>query len=338
MKLDRIEAKLPLDQAAARSREFEAAGYAGLWVGETDRDPFLPLALAAEHTERIELGTSIAVAFARTPMTVANIGWDLQGYSAGRFRLGLGSQVQAHIEKRFSMPWSHPAARMREFLAALRAIWDCWQNGTRLEFRGEYYQHTLMTPFFNPGPCEYGPPPVFLAAVGEKMTEVAGELADGMFVHGFCTERYLRAHVLPTIQRGRERRPQPAPFEIAYPAFVAMGETEDELIRACTAVRKQIAFYASTPAYRKVLELHGWGEVQTELHTLAKQGAWDAMGEVIDDDILQAFAAVGSPAEVATLLHERYGDVVDRISLYLPYDAEPRQLDELTGALLAGPA
>ncbi|HEY2832778.1 MAG TPA: LLM class flavin-dependent oxidoreductase, partial [Sporichthyaceae bacterium] len=171
MKLDKIEVKIPLAAAAATAQSAEAAGYHGLWLGEIDREPFLPLALAAEHTERIELGTSIAVAFARTPMTLANAGWDLQGYSAGRFRLGLGSQVQAHIEKRFSMPWSHPAARMREFIAALQAIWDCWQNGTKLDFRGEFYQHTLMTPFFNPGPSEFGAPPVFLAAVGELMTE-----------------------------------------------------------------------------------------------------------------------------------------------------------------------
>ena len=333
MKLDRIEAKLPLDQAAARSREFEAAGYAGLWVGETDRDPFLPLALAAEHTERIELGTSIAVAFARTPMTVANVAWDLQGYSGGRFRLGLGSQVQAHIEKRFSMPWSHPAARMREYLAALHAIWDSWQNGSRLDFRGDFYSHTLMTPFFNPGPCEFGPPPLFLAAVGEKMTEVAGEMADGLFVHGFCTERYLREYVLPTVRRGQERRASPRPFEIAYPAFVVMGATEAELAKASEGVRKQIAFYGSTPAYRKVLELHGWGDLQTELNRLSKEGEWDAMGGLIDDDVLRAFAVVGSAAEVAFGLQQRYGDVVDRISLYLPYDAPPAQVAELTSSL-----
>jgi probable F420-dependent oxidoreductase len=333
MKLDKIEIRIPLEAAAATARECEAAGYDGLWVGETDREPFLPLALAAEHSERIELGTSIAVAFARTPMTVASAGWDLQGYAAGRFRLGLGSQIQPHIEKRFSMPWSQPAARMSEFIGALRAIWDCWQNDTKLDFRGEFYQHTLMTPFFNPGPCEFGPPPVFLAAVGELMTEVAGEMADGIFVHGFCTERYLREWVLPTLHRGQERRTSTLPFEIAYPAFVVMGETEEEQAAASVAVRKQIAFYASTPAYRKVLELHGWGELQTELNVLSKQGEWDAMGHLIDDDVLHAFAAVGTAKAVAQILQERYADVVDRISLYMPYDAAPAQVSELTGAL-----
>lgn len=334
MKLDHIEAQLPLGVAASRSREIEAAGYAGLWVGETDRDPFLPLALAAEHTERLQLGTSIAVAFARTPMTLAHLGRDLQDFSGGRFALGLGSQVQAHIEKRFSMPWTHPAARMREFIAALHAIWDCWQNGTRLDFRGDFYQHTLMTPFFDPGPSAVGPPRVLLAAVGEKMTEVAGEMADGLFVHGFCTERYLREAVLPMVRRGRDRATAARDFEIVYPAFVVLGETEAELAAATAAVKKQIAFYASTPAYRKVLDLHGWGELQPELNRLSKQGEWEAMGELLDDDVLTAFAAVGPPAAVAATLRARFTDVVDRLTLYLPYAADPDQLRELTGALM----
>jgi probable F420-dependent oxidoreductase len=334
MKLDRIEVRLPLATVGAQARAYEAEGYAGLWVGEVDRDPFLPLALAAEHSDRLELGTSIAVAFARTPMTLANVGWDLQGASSGRFRLGIGSQIQTHIEKRFSMPWSHPAARMKEFIAALHAIWDCWQNGTKLDFRGDFYTHTLMTPMFNPGPCEFGPPPVFLAAVGEKMTEVAGEMAEGIFVHGFCTELYLRECVLPTVRRGRERRAAPGPFEVAYPAFIVMGETEAELAAAAKGVRKQVAFYASTPAYRKVLELHGWGDLQDELNRLSKQGEWDLMGTLIDDDVLNAFAAVGSAREVAATLAKRYGDVVDRISLYLPYRAVPEQIAELTAALV----
>jgi probable F420-dependent oxidoreductase len=336
VKLDRIEVQISLAGAGDLARDIEAAGYSGLWVGETNREPFLPLALAAEHTERIELGTSVAVAFARSPMTVANAGWDLQGYSGGRFRLGLGSQIQAHIEKRFSMPWSQPAARMREFIAALHAIWDCWQDGTKLDFRGEFYQHTLMTPFFNPGPCEFGRPPVFLAAVGDLMTEVAGEMADGLFVHGFCTERYLREHILPTLDRGRARRSAPGAFEIAYPAFVVVGETEEELASADKAVRKQIAFYGSTPAYRKVLDLHGYGELQTELNLLSKRGEWDAMGNLIDDTLLDAFAVVGAPSAVAAGLQQRYGDVVDRISLYMPYAADPTQVAELTSAVTAG--
>ena len=232
------------------------------------------------------------------------------------------------------MPWSQPAARMREYIAALHAIWDCWQNGSKLDFRGDFYSHTLMTPFFNPGPNPYGTPKVFLAAVGEKMTEVAGEMAEGLFVHGFCTERYLRECVLPTVRRGQEQRAAPGPFEVAYPAFVVMGTTEEELTKAAKGVRKQIAFYGSTPAYRKVLELHGWGDLQTELNRLSKEGEWDAMGGLIDDDVLNAFAVIGSAPEVASGLQQRYGDVVDRISLYLPYDADAAQVAELTSALV----
>src|SRR5438445_2014717 len=191
-----------IEHAAAAAREAEVAGYDGVWTAETSHDPFFPLLIAAEHTERIELGTGIAVAFARNPMTLANVGNDLQQFSKGRFVLGLGSQIKPHIEKRFSMPWSHPAPRMRELILAMRAIWDCWNNGTKLDFRGDFYSHTLMTPFFNPGPNPYGPPKVFLAAVGDKMTEVAGEVCDGLLVHGFTTERYLREVTLPALDRG----------------------------------------------------------------------------------------------------------------------------------------
>jgi probable F420-dependent oxidoreductase len=310
-----------LKAVPAQAKKAEEMGYSAVWSAETGHDPFLPLLLAAEHTSQIQLGTGIVVAFGRNPMTLANVAWDLNAYSGGRFLLGLGSQIKPHIEKRYSMPWSHPAPRMREFISAMRAIWDCWQNGTKLDFRGEFYTHTLMTPFFHPGRNEYGAPKVFLAAVGEGMTRVAGEVADGLLVHGFTTERYLREVTVPTIEsalatRGLTR----ADFELSYPAFVVTGDTEEQMAAAATGVRRQIAFYASTPAYRPVLELHGWGELQTELNTLSKQGEWDEMGRRIDDDVLDAFAVQGTPDEIPGLLQKRFGDIIDRIQLYTPYD------------------
>jgi probable F420-dependent oxidoreductase len=304
------------------AKEAEAAGYAGVWSAETSHDPFFPLLLGAEHTERLELGTGIAVAFARSPMTLAATAYDLQRFSEGRFNLGLGSQIKPHIEKRFSMPWSHPAPRMREFILAMRAIWDTWMNETKLDFRGDFYSHTLMTPFFNPGPSEHGVPTVFLAAVGEKMTEVAGEVADGMLVHGFTTERYLREVTLPALERGWARGGKArAGFQLSLPAFVVTGKDAEETERAATAVRQQIAFYGSTPAYRPVLDLHGWGELQDELNRLSKQGEWEQMGRLISDDVLEAFAVIAEPGDVAKQLLSRFGDAIDRISFYAPYTA-----------------
>ncbi|HET6795059.1 MAG TPA: LLM class F420-dependent oxidoreductase, partial [Acidimicrobiales bacterium] len=311
-------------EVPAEVKRQEAAGYDGVWTAETGHDPFLPLLLAAEHSESIELGTGIAVAFARNPMNLATMANDLHWYSGGRFNLGLGSQIKPHIEKRFSMPWSHPAARMRELILAMRAIWDCWNNGTKLDFRGDFYTHTLMTPFFNPGPNPHGTPRVFLAAVGERMAEVAGEVGDGMLVHGFTTERYLREATVPAIERGLERSGRKrSDFQISYPAFVVTGSNDQELATASQAVRQQIAFYGSTPAYRPVLELHGWGDLQTELNRLSKQGGWVEMANLIDDDILNAFAVVGAPGEVPVELKRRFGDVVDRLSFYTPYQSDP---------------
>ncbi|MCC5951938.1 MAG: LLM class F420-dependent oxidoreductase [Acidimicrobiia bacterium] len=306
---------------AAHARTTEDAGYDGVWTAETSHDPFFPLLLAAEHTERLQLGTGIAVAFARNPMTVAQIGWDLQEYSGGRFLLGLGSQIKPHITRRFSMPWSSPAARMREFVEALHAIWDCWNDGTRLAFEGEFYSHTLMTPFFNPGPNPHGKPKVFLAAVGEKMTETVGAVCDGMLVHGFTTERYLREVTLPALVRGADSTGRAAAeVELSLPAFVVTGVDDDAMAKAGDAVRSQIAFYGSTPAYRGVLDLHGWGDLQPELNRLSKQGAWQEMAGLIDDDILATFAVVAEPARVADGLLKRFGDVVHRLTFYAPYD------------------
>jgi probable F420-dependent oxidoreductase len=335
MKVDAMIAS-DLAGAAHHAQEAEETGYDGVWTSETSHDPFLPLALAAEHTKRVELGTSITVALARSPMTMANVGWDLNGYSRGRMMLGLGSQIKPHIEKRFSMPWSHPAPRMREFILAMRAIWDCWQNGTKLEFRGQFYTHTIMTPFFNPGPNEFGPPRVFLAAVGEGMTRTAAEVADGMLVHGFTTERYLREVTMPIIEAGlRASGRSRQDYQLAYQAFVVTGETEQEMEDAAIGTRKRIAFYGSTPAYRPVLELHGWGDLETELNTLSKRGEWDEMGRLIDDDVLDAFAVKGTPEEIPTLLRQRFGGVIDRISLYTPFKSGPDVVPTIVAGLRA---
>lgn len=315
-----------LERVPSDVQDLEAQGYDGVLAAEVAHDPFLPLTLAAEHSSRVELRTSIAVAFARNPMLLANLGHDLQRYSQGRFTLGLGSQIKPHIERRFSMPWSKPAARMREMVLALHAIWDCWNDGAALDFEGEFYRHTLMTPFFSPGPTGFGAPKVAVAAVGPLMTEIVGEVADGLLVHGFATERSLREITMPALERGlatsgRSR----AEVEVVGPMFTVTGRSEEELDRSTAATREQIAFYASTPAYRGVLELHGWGELQTELRSLTKQNRWEEMGDLIDDDILDAFAVIAEPGDVARGLLDRYGGLLDRISFYTP-GFDPRDL------------
>jgi probable F420-dependent oxidoreductase len=322
---------------AASARAAQDAGYDGLWVGETNRDPFLLSLVAAQGTTNVTVGTSIAIAFARTPMTLALTAYDLARYSNGRFVLGLGSQVKAHIERRYSMPWSHPAPRMRELILAMRAIWATWQDGTPLNFEGEFYRHTLMTPFFTPEPVPSGPPPVFLAGVGAHMTAAAGEVADGFFCHAFTTERYIREVTLPALQKGRSAggHADLSDFTMCLPAFVTVGRNDEEMATAVTGTKKQIAFYASTPAYRGVLDLHGWGEVQPELTRLSKAGGWDQMGELITDEMLDAFSVIGTPAEVAKGLRSRYDGLIDRLSFYMPYDGARDALPEVLAALKA---
>ncbi|OBH21793.1 LLM class F420-dependent oxidoreductase [Mycobacterium sp. E1715] len=303
-----------LARAADAAVALERQGYDGGWTPETSHDPFLPLLLAAEHTKRLEIGTNIAVAFARNPMIVANIGWDLQAYSKGRFILGLGTQIQPHIEKRFSMPWSHPARRMREFVSALHAIWDAWRDGGKLRFEGEFYTHKIMTPMFTPEAQPYPMPKVFVAAVGEVMTEMCGEVADGHLGHPMVSKRYITEVTAPALLRGLQRAGRRrADVELSAEVLVATGESDAELQTATAAVRKQIAFYGSTPAYRKVLELHGWGDLHAELNRLSKQGEWDAMAKLIDDEMLATFAVVGQVDEVGAALRDRCEGVVDRV-------------------------
>jgi probable F420-dependent oxidoreductase len=315
------------DEAA----KLEAAGYDGLWVGETEHDPFLQLHSAARVTHGTTIGTAVAIAFARTPMTMASTAFDLALSSGGRFVLGLGSQVKAHIERRFSMPWSHPAPRMREYVLALRAIWKTWQTGERLDFRGDFYTHTLMTPFFSPAAHDFGPPPVYLAGVGERMTEVAGEVCDGFFFHPLTSERYLTEVTLPALRLGRRRAGYQdfEGFTVTGPAFTCAGRDDAELAVAISGTKAQIAFYASTPAYRPVLELHGWGDLQADLNALARAGRWSEMADAIDDEILRVFAVVGGPDEVGRGLRSRWSDIAPRITLYAPYHVEPAVLADV---------
>jgi probable F420-dependent oxidoreductase len=301
--------------AAESAARVEAAGYDGAWVPETRHDPFLACALAAEHTERLEIGTSVALAFARSPMSVAQIANDLHTLARGRFILGLGSQVKAHIERRFSMPWSRPAARMREYVCALRAIWASWAEGSTLDFQGDFYTHTLMTPFFDPGPNPYGTPKIFLAGVGPMMTEVAGEVADGFICHRFSTERSLRELTLPALARGRARAGKTLEgFEIAVPAYAVSAFTQEDMTAAITQARRQLAFYGSTPAYRPVLEVHGWGDVHEKLHAMSKDGLWETMAELIDDDMLKELAIVAEPDRLGAEARRRYRGIATRIS------------------------
>ncbi len=303
-----------LASVPARVRALEAEGYDGAVSAEIASDPFLPLALAAEHSERLELLTSIAVAFARNPMSLAVVGHDLNAFSQGRLILGLGSQIRAHIAKRFGMPWSKPASRMREFVLAMRAIWRCWYEGEPLRFEGEFYRHTLMTPMFVPPEKRFGAPRVFLAAVGPAMAEVAGEVADGLIAHAFTTPRYLREVTLPALERGLARAGRKREdFEITCPVFVVSGRSEEELLASRTATRRQIVFYGSTPAYRGVLERSGRDGLQEELNRLSKRGRWEAMGELVDDALLAEFAVVGRPEEVPRLVAARLSGLTQRV-------------------------
>ncbi len=294
----------------------ERAGYDGAFSFEAKHDPFLPLAVAAEHTARLTLGTAVAIAFARTPMTLANIGWDLQALTGGRFLLGLGTQVRPHVERRFGAVWSHPVARMRELVRAVRAIWATWEGQAPLRFEGEFYRHTLMIPAFDPGPNPFGPPPIYLGGVGPRMIEAAGEVADGFIAHPFATRRSLVGHVLPALARGLARvGRRRADLQVVCATIVVTAERDDELVRIRRAVKKQLAFYGSTPAYRPTLACEGYDDLHPELNRLSKDGRWDAMADLIDDALLDAVAVVGPRREVAAKLHARLGDLADAVSL-----------------------
>jgi probable F420-dependent oxidoreductase len=305
-----------LRQVAAAAREIEAEGYDGVVSMENKHDPFLALAVAGTATERIELHTGVAIAFARTPMAVANIGWDLAGATGGRFVIGLGSQVRAHNERRFSVPWPPPAPRMREYVRVLRAIWRCWKTGEKPGFEGEHYRFTLMTPNFAPEPIDARPPAVMIAAVGPAMLKVAAEECDGVKLHGFCTRKYLTQEIMPRIaaglaQAGRER----SQYEISGGGFLATGRDDAAVAQRLEWVRQRVAFYGSTPAYYPVLAAHGLEDLGHKLNALTRQGKWNDMAREVPDDVVHLFAAIGRHDEIVAAIERRFGGLVDALTL-----------------------
>ncbi len=321
-------------EAGPIAATLESKGYHGAFTYEGRHDPFFPLVVAAQSTSRIELMTAIAIGFARNPMTLANIGYDLQLMSKGRFVLGLGTQIKPHIERRFSMTWSKPAARMREMILAIRAIWSCWQEDERLEFRGEFYEHTLMTPVFNPGPNPFGVPKIFAAGVGPRMTEAVGEVADGFFVHPFHTTDFLRTQTTAWLSAGLETSGRTrSDFEIAGQCIIVTGRTDEEFETARNGARAQLSFYGSTPAYRPVLDHIGMGDLQEELNRLSKQGKWLEMAGLIDDDLLAQLAVVAPRDGLAEELRKRYAGVVDRLSLVSHTSPDPDLWADVVQAL-----
>lgn len=338
MKLDSV-AFIPNPVAARdNAAEARARGFDGWFTAEVGYDPFVACAVAADAAGGdLDIGTAIAVAFGRTPMTVAYAANDLQGLTGGRFILGLGSQIKPHIERRYSMPWSQPAARMREFIAALRAIWHAWEHEEKLDFRGDFYEHTLMTPFFAGTNHGFGPPDIAMAAVGPLMTQVCGESADLFLAHSFTTADYLRDESLPRLRAGAEKVGRdPSEIGVAMTAFVVTGRTEEERAGVEALVKSQIGFYGSTPAYRPVLEHHGWGDLQTELNQMSKQGRWAEMGEVIDDDVLEAFAlVVDDPDTVGQAYLDRFGDMATRAGVYPTWQPDAQAVEAMK-ATLAG--
>jgi probable F420-dependent oxidoreductase len=336
----RLEIALLADPAGAAeaARAIEAQGFDGTFSFEAAHDPFLPLALAAGATERLELGTAIAVAFARNPMLCAQLAQDLQRIAGGRFWLGLGSQIRPHIERRFSQPWSRPAARMHEFVRAIRAIWHSWTTGEKLDFRGEFYTHTLMTPFFDPGPNPFGDPPIYLAAVGARMLEVAGEVADGLLVHPLHTAAYLEHDLEPALARGTERAGRaPGDVAISCQTITMIGGSDAEIATARQKARGQISFYGSTPAYKGVLERSGWGDLQPRLNQLSKRGQWQEMMALIDDDMLDAIGVSGTPVEAGRRLRARNARF-ERTSLILYNETDPEAVVDLLRSFREGRA
>lgn len=316
---------LTLGDAAWWAETTEVAGFGGLWALEAAYEPFSPLAVVATRTERLQLRTAIAVAFARSPMVVAGLAHELARVSGGRFTLGLGSQVRAHIERRFSQEWSHPVERMGEYLAALRAIWSCWNDGEPLDFRGRFYRHTLMTPMFNPGPSGVPMPDVHLAAVGPAMVSLAAEHAQGLVLHPLSSVRTVATHVDPLVADRRAA----GDFEVTCPVLVVTGSTDEELERARVAVRKQLAFYASTPAYRWVFEEYGEGDRADRLRELSRAGQWDTMTGLVTDEILEEFAVEAPCVDLAAALRARWGGRLHRLGVYAPYELPAERWTEI---------
>jgi probable F420-dependent oxidoreductase len=335
----KLDAALGTDAAHLRdvariARAAEEVGFAGLWSAETQHNGFFPLLIAAEHTERIQLGTAVTIAFPRSPMVMAQNAWDLQALSGGRFSLGLGTQVRAHIERRYGVAWDAPVARLRDYIGALRAIWHCWQSGEKLDYQGQFYKHTLMTPFFNPGPIANPDIPIYIAGVNEGLARLAGEACQGFHVHPFHSVKYINEVVRPQIAAGAERAGRSlADVALVSSVFAISGPNEAAIANVRRMVREQIAFYASTPTYRVVLACHGWEGVGEQLSRLAAMKRWSQMGELITDEMLGVFAVEAPLDRIGQALRARYAGVLDRLFAYLPY--VPGELDDTWRAIAA---
>lgn len=316
MKLDYYFPPGPPDQAAEAVADAKRLGYAGFFTAETQYDPFLPLAIAGAERTELELGTSIAVAFPRSPMTVAMTAWDLARLTEGRFILGLGTQIRAHITRRFSVEWGNPGPRLKDYILGLRAIWDTWQNAVPLRYDGEFYRFTLMTPFFNPGPIRHPDIPIYIAGVGPWLSRMAGEVCDGFFVHPFHTAQYLDATVLPAMREGAETAGRKLEdVERAASVFIMTGETQAEIEEAMEPVRQQISFYASTPSYAPVLEANGW-DFGEQLNAMSKRGQWAEMPSVVPDEAVLEVGVAAPIDKLAGAIEERYGDRIQRVGFY----------------------
>ena len=311
---DNSLAGIAKDAARAESR-----GYDFIASNETKHNPFLPLVVAAEHTSRLDLLTSIALAFSRSLMDTAYLAWDLQAQSNGRLVLGLGSQVRGHIVRRYNMPWSHPSRRMKEYVVALRTIWDCWQNSTRLDFQGDFYNFNLMPPFFNPGPIEHADIKVHIAAVNARMIEVAGEVCDGVLLHSFNTEKYTQEVILPNLRQGAAKAGRTLDgLEVSGGGFIVTGGSEEGIEANKRTTKNRIAFYASTQSYAPVMNLHGWNDTAAKLYQMSLDGKWSEMGKEITDDMLEAFAVVGAYDEIVEKIQARYGGYATSITFSIP--------------------
>lgn len=323
-----------LADAVSNATALAEAGIDGLFTFEGPHDPFVPLILAGASVPDVDFYTNVAIALPRNPLNVAHQAWDLAALTGGRFRLGLGVQVKGQIERRYGADFHPPVARITEFIEALHAIFACWQDGAPLDVQGEYYRHTLMPPLFNPGPLESGPPPVWLGALGPKMVQTAARVADGLCVMPFSTRRFLEEMTLPNFTAGlRAAGRERSEVDLVCEVIVGVGRDDTELADALAGVRMLVAFYGSTPAYRRVLDLHGWGDRQEVLHAMTKSGAWDEMERHVDDEMLQTIAVVGSPAEVARGIVERFGDVADRVGFYFPYAVNNDAIAELVSEI-----
>jgi len=326
IKLDTALVTTALGDIPRAARSAEEAGFDCLWTADTGHDPFLPITLAAEHTTGVKLGTSIAVAFPRSPMVTAMIGWDLAELSGGRFILGLGTQVKGHIERRFGVKWEAPGPRMRDYIGALRVIWECWAKGTPLHYESEHYKHTLMTPFFAPGPMNHWQIPIYIAGVNDYMCRLAGETCQGLHVHPFHSIEYLKKTVLPNVEEGLKKSGRTRKdIALSSSVFIITGHTPDEIESAKALVKQQMSFYASTRTYLKVLEANGYGDLSEKLNAMSRRGDWGSMADAITDDMLECYAVTGKPDEIPDKVKARYEGILDRLAFYFPFNPAERE-------------